>query len=220
MHTLRFDGSEPRPLVGETITVGRTVDNDIRLDDESVSNHHARLDFQDDQYVLVKLGSMNGTEVNGQRITQARLVDNDRVRFGSVEATFSSPATVVPPDSAQAISAPGGSKEHSLTQWIIKDERLRPQLELAALGDSAIIASVRSILRDEPGRGVGCLRNGFQLRKWYGTMRMIEVVQKSVSQWEPGTPYELVCRAAQLGRELLAVADPSPHPKRISLTHS
>ena len=88
MHTLRFDGCQPTPLRGERITVGRTSENDIQLDDPSISSHHASFQLRDGQYVLKDLGSTNGTEVNGQRITETVLGNNDRLRFGTIEATY------------------------------------------------------------------------------------------------------------------------------------
>jgi pSer/pThr/pTyr-binding forkhead associated (FHA) protein len=51
-------------LVGPSITIGRTSDNDIVLDDNMVSRHHARLELQANTYVLTDLGSANGTWVN------------------------------------------------------------------------------------------------------------------------------------------------------------
>lgn len=44
-------------------------------------------------------------------------------------------------------------------------------------------------------------------------MRVIEIARNTVLQWEPASPYEMVCRAAALVRDLLPIANPSPHPK-------
>jgi pSer/pThr/pTyr-binding forkhead associated (FHA) protein len=50
-------------LVGPSITVGRTVDNDIVINDNMVSRHHARLGKQANTYILTDLASANGTWV-------------------------------------------------------------------------------------------------------------------------------------------------------------
>ena len=72
-------------LVGPSITIGRTSDNDIVLDDNMVSRHHARLELQANTYVLTDLGSANGTWVNGRRISApVSLQANDSIRFGKV----------------------------------------------------------------------------------------------------------------------------------------
>jgi adenylate cyclase len=56
-------------LVGSSITIGRGADNDIVIDDKMVSRHHARLELQANTYLLMDLGSANGTWVNDRRIS-------------------------------------------------------------------------------------------------------------------------------------------------------
>lgn len=69
--------------------IGRRSDSDIQLDDPSVSGRHARLSRVASPYLeghydvfIEDLGSTNGTEVNGRRIQQARLRNDDRIRIG------------------------------------------------------------------------------------------------------------------------------------------
>jgi hypothetical protein len=70
-------------LLGPSITVGRVPDNDIVVDDNMVSRHHARLEMRGDTYILTDLGSANGTWVNGRRISEpVTLQANDSIRFG------------------------------------------------------------------------------------------------------------------------------------------
>lgn len=69
-------------------TIGRRGDNDIVLDDLSVSASHAWIMNQHNDYVLMNTLSTNGTFVNGKRIHEATLRHGDRVRFGQVEFTF------------------------------------------------------------------------------------------------------------------------------------
>jgi hypothetical protein len=79
-----MDGEEIKGqwyLANET-TLGRWQDNDIVIDDRWVSRHHARIRHQDDQYLVEDLGSKNGTQVNGQRITEpTRLADGDELQI-------------------------------------------------------------------------------------------------------------------------------------------
>lgn len=71
------------PLDRLVMTVGRTVDNDIVLNDSQISRHHARLTLQGHTWVLEDLGSRNGTLVNGNRIAGAvALAPGDLVEFG------------------------------------------------------------------------------------------------------------------------------------------
>jgi hypothetical protein len=69
-------------------TIGRRADNDIVLDDLSVSASHAWIMNQQNHYVVMNTLSTNGTFVNGKRIHEATLRHGDRVRFGQVEFTF------------------------------------------------------------------------------------------------------------------------------------
>jgi hypothetical protein len=69
-------------------TIGRRGDNDIVLEDLSVSASHAWIMNQQNQYVIMNTLSTNGTFVNGKRIHEATLRHGDRVRFGQVEFTF------------------------------------------------------------------------------------------------------------------------------------
>jgi uncharacterized protein YraI len=72
------------PIAGDILTIGRDPDNNISLDDEQVSRHHARLIRQDDQIILEDLGSTNGTLVNGKPITgQHVLQPADIISIGS-----------------------------------------------------------------------------------------------------------------------------------------
>ncbi len=70
--------------VGE-VTIGRSLDADIRLDDEGVSRLHLRLARPTDGPVaLTDLDSTNGTYVNGARVHHQELDDGDRIQVGSV----------------------------------------------------------------------------------------------------------------------------------------
>jgi len=77
-------------LIEERITVGRAVDNTIRVEDGTVSHHHAVLLLDGSDYKLRDLNSTNGTRVNGLRIVETKLHNDDQVRFGSVELRFES----------------------------------------------------------------------------------------------------------------------------------
>lgn len=64
-----------------TTTIGRHPDNDIVIDDVSVSGHHAKLSMLPNRYLdgafeyfIEDLGSTNGTSLNGNQIKVRQLM--------------------------------------------------------------------------------------------------------------------------------------------------
>ncbi len=83
-----FDGRRRMPVTEAVVTVGRSLDNDIILDDRRVSRHHAQLRRQHGQYVLYDLNSTGGTTVNGRSIHEAVLRPGDVISFAGVHVRF------------------------------------------------------------------------------------------------------------------------------------
>jgi len=75
-------------LVEERVTLGRAMDNMIRLEDGTVSHHHAMLLLDGPDYKVRDLNSTNGSRVNGMRIVETRLTHGDQLRLGSVEMRY------------------------------------------------------------------------------------------------------------------------------------
>jgi pSer/pThr/pTyr-binding forkhead associated (FHA) protein len=71
------------------VTVGRLPECTIPLSDHNVSRRHAEIRPGRGAYVVVDLGSTNGTMVNGTRINgEQRLGDGDILSFGSTYVRF------------------------------------------------------------------------------------------------------------------------------------
>lgn len=67
------------------VNLGRSLEADVRLEDEGVSRIHANMERRDDGTVMLNdNGSTNGTYVNGTRVSQMELSDGDRIQVGSV----------------------------------------------------------------------------------------------------------------------------------------
>lgn len=79
-------------LTDDRITIGRDLDNLVRLPDDLVSRHHAALVRQDGGYSLRDFESTNGTQVNDERITESVLRHGDLCRIGGVEVRFETAA--------------------------------------------------------------------------------------------------------------------------------
>jgi len=69
-------------------TIGRSRNNTLQINDESVSGSHARLEKRGETYWICDASSTNGTFVNGRRVGEAQLSKGDAVRFGDVEFIF------------------------------------------------------------------------------------------------------------------------------------
>jgi pSer/pThr/pTyr-binding forkhead associated (FHA) protein len=69
-------------LVGDRMTVGRSAETDIFLEDITVSREHANFERDGDGWVLVDLGSLNGTYVGRQRVDRVALVRGDEIQIG------------------------------------------------------------------------------------------------------------------------------------------
>jgi pSer/pThr/pTyr-binding forkhead associated (FHA) protein len=74
------------------LTIGRENDNDIVLEDEVVSRHHARLVVEpgigNPQVFIQDLASANGTFVNGKHIVRQQLQDEDRIAIGNTTFAY------------------------------------------------------------------------------------------------------------------------------------
>jgi hypothetical protein len=85
------EGGKPRERIAITrspVVIGRLSTNDVVLSDPNVSRRHAELRRDGDEWLVVDLGSTNGTMVNGKLAKEQRLKDGDKIAFGSSELAF------------------------------------------------------------------------------------------------------------------------------------
>jgi Protein of unknown function (DUF3662)/FHA domain len=68
--------------------IGRSSECDVVVGDPNVSRRHAEIRRMGRGYSLVDLGSTNGTEVNGQRVTETSLMNGDVIGVGTTQITF------------------------------------------------------------------------------------------------------------------------------------
>ncbi|UCG12470.1 MAG: FHA domain-containing protein [Deltaproteobacteria bacterium] len=69
-------------LDGGSKTIGRELGNDIVVENLLVSGYHARVDEAGNDYILTDLQSKNGTFVNSERVTSAKLKHGDQILIG------------------------------------------------------------------------------------------------------------------------------------------
>jgi len=88
---VKYDNKIIEKIVTEKprISIGRTSDNDIVLDNRGVSRKHALIECQSDDYmVLIDNDSLNGTFLNDRKITEENLNNKDRISIGKYELVF------------------------------------------------------------------------------------------------------------------------------------
>jgi Nif-specific regulatory protein len=91
--------------------IGRGTDCHIAIPDPLLSRVHASLEFEQDGWVVRDASSRNGTQVNGQKITEAAIDDTHTIQLGKSELQFH--LSEDPP------TAEGNNPHH--TQTIVKD---------------------------------------------------------------------------------------------------
>ncbi len=80
------------PLTGESVTIGRAVENDIVVTSKRISREHARVRREGWRVMLQDLDSTNGTFLNDERVlAPAELRDGDLVKIGDVILVFHDP---------------------------------------------------------------------------------------------------------------------------------
>jgi len=79
---------QQRAVGAHAVTIGRLPDNQIILDNPTVSAHHARVYREGLHYVLEDLQSTNGTFVNAQPVARHSLVEGDVVIIGKHALLF------------------------------------------------------------------------------------------------------------------------------------
>jgi pSer/pThr/pTyr-binding forkhead associated (FHA) protein len=71
------------------LSIGRSGDADVRIDDRFASSIHARLYSRGASYYVEDMGSTNGSFLNGARLDgEAELSDLDEVKIGDTEFRF------------------------------------------------------------------------------------------------------------------------------------
>ena len=75
-------------VAGERMTIGRSPEAEVFLDDVTVSRNHALLVRRRDGLYIDDLGSLNGTYVNRRRIESHRLQNGDELQVGKYKLTY------------------------------------------------------------------------------------------------------------------------------------
>ena len=192
--------------------IGRQPESDLIIRDSRASRTHARILFEQGEYVIEDCGSRHGTLVNGQRITRQPLHNSDRIEFGAQ-------------DSYQLIFALDGAELKRLVEQMGEQSaphdspsaghpvggnlaKLRAILDLARTVQSSfsvddVLASVvdTALIITGAERGFLMLRNGAALDTRVARNRRGHHLRDT----DLRVPREVLHRALQHRRELLSM---------------
>jgi len=154
------DGQEVVVPLKEHITIGRDEDNDIVVDDERISSHHAEIvQNADGSLQVFDLKSTAGTFVNGESQLSCTLLHGDTIAFGPLVGTLdledaaSAPDPAAPPPIEAETAALAPAPE-------------TPRPIAAAVPDSALLEAVTKLEAEESRLKVEVENAEKELRDW------------------------------------------------------
>jgi pSer/pThr/pTyr-binding forkhead associated (FHA) protein len=137
------------------ITIGRTPDNDIVLDNRGVSRKHAQIEFNNNSALIIDNESLNGTFVNNRKVTEEVLKDSDVINIGKFTLLFHQDA---PKEDLQAASLEG--------TMVLKTKKHRDLLDKDKMAAEITSRAGTSVLLGEAETQVG----EFKLNRYTTTM--------------------------------------------------
>ena len=75
-------------LTNDGVSIGRSPESSIFLDDITVSRKHARIEKSGATFLVKDLGSLNGTYLNDESVSDGALVTGDEIQIGKFHMIF------------------------------------------------------------------------------------------------------------------------------------
>ncbi|WP_216638906.1 ATP-binding cassette domain-containing protein, partial [Mycobacterium asiaticum] len=116
-------------IPANSVTIGRSTDNDIVIQDVLASRHHAFLTLTPLGAEIRDNNSVNGTFVNGVRVGSAILTEGDQVTIGNVDLVFTGGTLV---RRTAVASRTGGLEVNSVTFTVEGGKQLLDHISLTA----------------------------------------------------------------------------------------
>lgn len=147
--TLQYEGRVLKEYsVGVGLTIGRSPDNALIIDNPAVSGHHARVFSESGAVIVEDLNSTNGTFVNGQHTTRRVLRSGDVLQIGKHQLVF---------DNTQEWSAAPPPQLPALGDTVYLDTKQHRAL-MSSLGDVRAQAVPPPAQKPPAPRRVGVLQ--------------------------------------------------------------
>ncbi len=192
---LKFENAvlQEVPVNAKEVSIGRSPDNALVIDNPAVSHYHARVFNEEGRMMLEDFGSLNGTFVNGQRIKMVTLKAGDSVAIGKHTIVISEARDL---DGFAAGNGDAKQAAPKLNETVILDtkERRAFMQQVAAGGESSQPAPARLKV---PSLVV---RKGKTDQKEYSLTDKLTVVGKSAMATVKLTGWFAPRAAAQINR--------------------
>src|SRR5271155_2497282 len=142
--TLKFEQSVLKevPVGSSEVSIGRSPDNGLVIDNPSVSNYHARVFNEEGRLMLEDFGSLNGTFVNGQRVKMVMLKPGDSVAVGKHTIVISESREMEGGGNGHSAARPAPPK---INETVVLDTKERRDFlqRVAAVGETSQVAPGR-----------------------------------------------------------------------------
>ncbi|MGH9738046.1 MAG: FHA domain-containing protein [Candidatus Acidiferrales bacterium] len=192
---LKFENAilQEIPVNAKEVSIGRSPDNALVIDNPAVSHYHARVFNEEGRMMLEDFGSLNGTFVNGQRVKMVMLKPGDSVAIGKHTIVISDSRDLDGFAIGNGSAKPAAPK---INETVILDtqERRTFMQQVAAGGESSQVAPARMKV------ATLVVRKGKTNQKEYALSDKLTVVGKSAMATVKLTGWFAPRAAAQINR--------------------
>ncbi len=192
---LKFENAilQEVPVNGKEVSIGRSPDNALVIDNPAVSHYHARVFNEEGRMMLEDFGSLNGTFVNGQRVKMVMLKPGDSVAIGKHTIVVSEGHELDGFAAGNRAAKPAAPK---LNETVILDTKERRAFiqQVASAGESSQVAPARLKVPTL------VVRKGKTNQKEYALTDKLTVIGKSAMATVKLTGWFAPRAAAQLNR--------------------
>ena len=143
-------------LGANRLTIGRAADNDIVLQHPAVSKHHAHIETDGHDYIVVDDESANGVLVNTQKINRHTLTFWDEIQIHSYKLVFMSTARLAGETPSREVAQTADLEQSGTVVMKLGDvDALRKKLEQARVAYLLVVDSNVRILLDKASFTLG-----------------------------------------------------------------
>ena len=133
----KFQNEERRVALNDRLTIGRADDNDLRLQCDSVSSHHAIIARDGGRFQLTDAGSRYGIFAGGQQVSRLDLQEGATFALGDVEFVFSANDDAAKPP--PAVPAPEPDPLAGIAAFKSAHEKIIAEIAKVIVGQRTVL---------------------------------------------------------------------------------